>query len=332
MSVTRERPWIKPMTTESHKSNSGKRCHPSFRNDTDLPAATIILAKRIGRGRLGNQIFQLASTYALARDNSMTPMVLGGDALLTCFSELNVAISSNGRPEQHWPHEDDSNDAMKYKNKLKDMFSKNTSIFLSGYLQSWRYFHHRENELRSQFIFNKTVQKEVDTFLRSAAQTWRILRAEKIKDNSFVKTISPSTVPHFIGLHVRRGDFTNDYFVKLGYKATEPTYFTKAMDHMADLFKNVIFVVASDAMLWSRANIKSDRHIVVYSSFINANQDMCLLASCNHTIMSTGTYSWWGAWLAGGHTVYPKGYPEPNSWLEKQYTKEDYYLPGWKEL
>ena len=329
ITMIREMPRKTP-TIVSTVNHSEERCHPSFRNTTNLPAETNILVTQIG-GRLGNQIFKLASTYALARDNSMTPMVLDYKELLTCFPKINVALSAEGHPEQDWPHQGEG-DAMKYKKQLNDIFSRNTSIFLSGYLQSWRYFHHRESELRSQFVFNKTAQSDVDTFLHAAAQTWRILTAKKIKDNSSVETISNSTVPHFIGLHVRRGDFIEEYFTELGYKTAEQTYFTRAMQHMADLFQNVVFVVASDDMFWSKANITSDRHIVVYSTFTKANQDMCLLASCNHTIMSTGTYSWWGAWLAGGHTVYPKGYPEPDSWLEEQYTKEDYYLPGWKEL
>ena len=60
------------------------------------------------------------------------------------------------------------------------MFTKNTSIFLSGYRQSWKYFLHRENEVRSQFVFNEAVQKDVDTFRHAAAQIWRILEASKI--------------------------------------------------------------------------------------------------------------------------------------------------------
>ena len=131
-----------------------------------------------------------------------------------------MALSPEGHPEQHWPHQYEQG-AMKYRKQLNDMFSKNTSIFLSGCLQSWRYFHHRENELKSQFVFNKTLQKDVDTFLHAAAQAWRSLRAKKIKENYFVETVSPSsTVPHFIGLHVRRGDFIEEYFSSLGYKAT----------------------------------------------------------------------------------------------------------------
>ena len=264
----------KPASTEPAEYH---KCFLSFRNTTDLSVDTNILATRL-HDRLGNHMFQLASLYALARDNSMTPMALYYKDLLICFPQINVALSPEGHPEQHWPHQYEQG-AMKYRKQLNDMFSKNTSIFLSGYLQSWRYFHHRENELRSQFVFNKTLQKDVDTFLHAAAQAWRSLRAKKIKESYFVETISPSsTAPHFIGLHVRRGDFIEEYFSSLGYKATEHTYFTRAMQHMANLLENVVFVVVSDDMVWIKANVTSDRYIGVDSYFTKANQDICLWA------------------------------------------------------
>ena len=331
MAATREVPQCKVRKTKPVEQHCDKCSYPSFRNTTDLPAGTNILVTKM-TGRLGNQMYILASTYALARDNSMTPMVLDYNYLMTCFPELNIAMSSGSHPEKYWPRLDDGGNGQTYKKELHDMFSKNTSIFLSGYLQSWRYFHHRESELRSQFIFNKNIQKDVDIFLHAAAQIWRNLTINKNKDNSTGDGISQSVIPHFIGIHVRRGDFLEEPYATHGYTVPGTLYFTRAVQHMADLFKNVVFVVASDDMLWSKANIAPDRHIVVFSSFTKANQDMCLLASCNHTIMSTGTYSWWGAWLAGGHTVYPKGFPRPGSQLMRQFTKEDFYLPGWVEL
>ena len=34
-------------------------------------------------------------------------------------------------------------------------------------------------------------------------------------------------------------------------------------------------------------------------------EDLALLANCNHTIMSFGTFGMWGAMLAGGNVVLP---------------------------
>nr|ACO10954.1 Galactoside 2-alpha-L-fucosyltransferase 1 [Caligus rogercresseyi] len=33
--------------------------------------------------------------------------------------------------------------------------------------------------------------------------------------------------------------------------------------------------------------------------------DLALLAACHHTILSYGTFSFWGGWLSGGHRILP---------------------------
>ena len=71
----------KPASTEPAEYH---KCFLSFRNATDLSVDTNILATRL-HDRLGNHMFQLASLYAFARDNSMTPMALDYKDLLICF-------------------------------------------------------------------------------------------------------------------------------------------------------------------------------------------------------------------------------------------------------
>ena len=187
-------PHIIYTSTEPAEYHSEKSCFPpSFRNVTDLSADTNILAKRLN-GRLGNQMFQLASTYALARDNSMTPMVLDYNKLFACFSDINVALSLYGRPERDWPHQSEYG-VMMYNKQMNDMSKKNSSILLTAYMQSWKYFHHRENEVRCQFMFQNIVQRNVNTFLHAVARRWHIMIANKSKGNSSVDTVIPPTVP-----------------------------------------------------------------------------------------------------------------------------------------
>ncbi|XP_052280959.1 galactoside alpha-(1,2)-fucosyltransferase 1-like [Dreissena polymorpha] len=41
-------------------------------------------------------------------------------------------------------------------------------------------------------------------------------------------------------------------------------------------------------------------------AFLEGNSDavdMAVLSLCDHTIVSTGTFGWWAAWLAGGTTI-----------------------------
>lgn len=57
--------------------------------------------------------------------------------------------------------------------------------------------------------------------------------------------------------------------------------------------------------------------------------DMAALTLCNHTIMSTGTYSWWTAYLTNGITIYYGNWPKAGSVLDQMIQKNDYFLDGW---
>ena len=68
---------------------------------------------------------------------------------------------------------------------------------------------------------------------------------------------------------------------------------------------------------------------ITFSVRHNAAQDLAILASCNHTVMTTGSYSWWAAWLANGTAVYYADYPTRGSYLSRLFRSEDYYHPKW---
>ena len=104
-----------------------------------------------------------------------------------------------------------------------------------------------------------------------------------------------------IGIHVRRsGAFVSASAT--GYSAAPTQYFHRAMGFMKQKFRNVLFIVASDNIPWAQNNLGNDS--TVYSTGLSAGEDMALLASCDHVIASSGSFSWWAAWLANGTTVY----------------------------
>jgi len=45
--------------------------------------------------------------------------------------------------------------------------------------------------------------------------------------------------------------------------------------------------------------------------------------------MTTGTFGWWGAWLANGTTVYYKNWPTAGSQLEAKIIRSDFFPPSW---
>jgi len=68
---------------------------------------------------------------------------------------------------------------------------------------------------------------------------------------------------------------------------------------------------------------------VTFSVKHNTSHDLALLANCDHSIMTTGTFSWWAAWLANGITVYYTDFPRPGSILSTRMRSKDFFRPDW---
>uniref|UniRef100_A0A915CPL0 L-Fucosyltransferase n=1 Tax=Ditylenchus dipsaci TaxID=166011 RepID=A0A915CPL0_9BILA len=126
----------------------------------------------------------------------------------------------------------------------------------------------------------------------------------------------------FIGIHARHGvDITlNSRNLRHGHTTAPIDYYTKAMNYYKTLFpdQKLIFVVSSDDINWARRNIVSKtKGEVFYLRSKHREIDLATLVQCNHTIISTGTFSWWTAYLNAGKTVRYAGWPRPTlSWLK----------------
>jgi galactoside 2-L-fucosyltransferase 1/2 len=66
-----------------------------------------------------------------------------------------------------------------------------------------------------------------------------------------------------------------------------------------------------------------------YSIGQDATVDLALMSMCGGVIQTTGTYGWWGAWLANATSVYYSNYPAKDSALAHGFNKEDFFLPSW---
>ncbi|GAB1605258.1 galactoside 2-alpha-L-fucosyltransferase 3-like [Argonauta hians] len=93
---------------------------------------------------------------------------------------------------------------------------------------------------------------------------------------------------------------------------------------------NTIFVVCSNNIVWCRDKLADDN--VYFSDSNDVYTDLAILASCNHTIVSSGSFSWWAGYLNTGTVVYYKSYPRPNSLVAKDFSRGDYYPSSWIPL
>ncbi|KAJ9578889.1 hypothetical protein L9F63_004903 [Diploptera punctata] len=105
----------------------------------------------------------------------------------------------------------------------------------------------------------------------------------------------------FVSVHVRRTDY--EFYLRIVYNRPLVTadYFRRQMDYFRNKYTRVILMIVSDDPDWSERELSADDTAVVRDS--SPEQDLSLMASCNHSILDYGTFGTWGALLAGGETV-----------------------------
>ncbi|BFZ21025.1 hypothetical protein BsWGS_24064 [Bradybaena similaris] len=165
------------------------------------------------------------------------------------------------------------------------------------------------DEVRQEFTFRDSVANDAA----------KILRDVQLKQNSSM----------FIGVHVRRGDFLSKKYQGKGYEVADKSYFMKAFSLMKSKFpeRNITFLVASDDLPWCRKNLLGNDVVVMpkASPYVH----LAVLASCDHMIITGGTFGWWAGWLANGYVIYYKEYMATGTWLGNYTVKHQYYPRLW---
>lgn len=109
-------------------------------------------------------------------------------------------------------------------------------------------------------------------------------------------------------------------------------YLQKAMDWFLARHEAPIFVVTSNGMGWCRENMNISQGDVIFAGEGlegSPGKAFALLAQCNHTIMTVGTFGFWTAYLTGGNTVYLASFTLPDSSFLKIFKPEAAFLPEW---
>ncbi|XP_045184460.2 galactoside alpha-(1,2)-fucosyltransferase 1-like [Mercenaria mercenaria] len=253
-------------------------------------------------GRSGNQMFHIAALLGTAYNLDLIP-VIPTNFPLSDWLELPNLVDFNLTEAQPFVIKPSGI----YFKDINNLDNKRNWT-LRGYFQSWKYFLHSEHIIKNAF-------KIKDVYLNEA--------------KSFIKNISRTGLVN-VCVHVRRGDLSDSVAMRKGYAIAGLDFIYNAMNFYRRKFKNVQFIVLSDGIFWCIENIKGND--IIFSPFYRYAEDMALMTLCNHVIVTSGTFGWWGAWLSGGTTVYFNGYPRPESWLATQINKKDYYPKDWIAL
>ena len=234
------------------------------------------------QGRLGNQLFQIATTVATALRNNIvyafpkweynkqlrTPI----QSFVNDYEEkIKLSFDNIYREETFNYNEIDLSNLIKKDNTVN-------VISLSGYFQSEKYFKDYRPSIIRLFAPSSELHKEViNKYYSISSQTY------------FAPTCS---------IHVRRTDYVDNQF----YHPLDMEYYTDSIIKMIVDEQVANYIVFSDDIDWCKEHFAPLIHLfkdisIKFSEGNDELTDLMLMKYCHHHIIANSSFSWWGAWL-----------------------------------
>ena len=244
--------------------------------------------KSIGsNGRIGNQLFQIASTIGIAIENGHD-FIFNDSQIFNYLPKLKKYTNSEFNNINNTYYESD----FCYENVS---INKTENLFLHGYFQSYKYF-----EKNKQIILD-------------------LLQIENFLFESSCKNIDFS---NSCSIHIRRGDY-----VKIAqtnplnpHPLQSINYYREAIN-ITEADKYFVF---SDDINWCKENLKDKRLVFIDYPEKNLNYfpaDLCelqLMSLCSDNIIANSSFSWWAAYFNYNEN---KKVVAPKTWFSDEYIK-----------
>ena len=266
---------------------------------------------------MGNQMFMYASAYSISKELNRSLYIDDETAFL---SKKNVSkfglnlfnITSPIAPDtlkfkslsgyfkrklliktdflrlkkKFYIEKKDRNKLTNYSNYYKNLRFDN-NLFLEGHFESERYFRYYKDEIKREF---------------------KLKNQNTLKKNPYFNEINK---PNSVSICLRqnrfiegRGQNTSQNKQKSwNFTLEQINYINKSVDYIKSKVSNPNF------FLWSNdfSNIDKNKFNFNYeeikfydneSALDKRIQSLFLLTQCNHFIVTTSTFNWWGAWLS----------------------------------
>jgi hypothetical protein len=256
------------------------------------------------KGRLGNQMFQYATGYAVAKRSNVSHRI---DSVR--FTEYFRLTEYRNRPPQLYffpiSAQEASPDERSCVASEGVELSENGHAFdprlmerwhhayLRGWWQSENYF----NEFRRDLLLSQFVP-----------MGW----SKNSADADIIKQMRENIS---IAVHIRRGDYvtnpsTTEFLGVLPeryYQAANARIldeisrrkYSKEKNDIREEKKDIVYFIFSDDIEWARSNLQflNPRMLVSHNGVERGHFDMYLMSQANHHIIANSSFSWWGAWL-----------------------------------
>jgi len=213
------------------------------------------------KGGIGNQLFQISTTHALALENNDIA-VFDFEKCYTPMQGFKATkykdnIFKNIKTTQNFIHDTIYTEHKHSYNKIP--YSHN--ILLDGYFQSELYF---KNKILNLYDLSYKIE-EINQFL-----------------NNIPRPI--------ISMHIRRGDYLPySHIVNI----LNNEYYNNAIKFFDDSYS---FLCVSDDKNYIKENFCDIKNLY-FSPFDDELIELILMSMCDHNIISNSTFGWWGAYL-----------------------------------
>ena len=268
-------------------------------------------------GKLGNQMFQYACLYSIAKKNgydfSIPSTSLEWKNVVNYYNSRMYLLDIFNISARVEPPIKQIHNTCVYNDAIfnPQLFTIQDNTDISGYFQSEKYFEHCAEDIRCEFSFkNKELLADVDREFE--------------------------TLPTKIGIHVRRGDYVK-------YANVHPLctleYYKEAVRILRETCtENPILYVFSDDINWCKANFTGQfSEEIIYDEepesgeryFTHQEKTMMKMSKCDKIVIANSSYSWWGAWLGNKKEVIA-----PTNWFgDKPFNEfSDIFASGWKVI
>ncbi|MBR2876540.1 MAG: alpha-1,2-fucosyltransferase [Clostridia bacterium] len=197
-------------------------------------------------------------------------------------------------------------DVYSYDDITKKHFCKNISVY--GQFQNVKYFEQNADIIREELKVKVLPSEENQVLLEEIDGT-----------NS-------------VCVHIRRGDYLNPRWVYLNICNYE--YYKKAMQKVCEKTENPIFYIFSNThedIEWIKENYDFSDFNVKYVDLNNPDyEELRLMYSCKHFIISNSTFSWWAQYLG---EYDKKIVVAPSKWNNKDNVDDSgIYMSEWEVL
>lgn len=154
-----------------------------------------------------------------------------------------------------------------------NVFNVKGDTYFSGYWQSEKYFKDDRSAILKMFTLKE------DANIKTKDYRQEILNTQSVS------------------LHIRRGDYITNQETNNCHGVCSMAYYQKSINYIKT--KESHFFIFSDDLNWAKANLDfiNNKTFVELDKNIPDHEEMYLMSLCKHNIIANSSFSWWGAWL-----------------------------------